>query len=88
MRVVADPEAVSFIAEHGGRLYVYADAGDLKHVKTTRPDDESQEFEEIEANGFLLYVDPLRSRAASASASQTRARSTFGPLGASCTVSS
>lgn len=57
MPVVADPEAVSFIAEHGGQLYVYADAAGLKHVKTQRPHDGSLQFEEIEADGFLMYVE-------------------------------
>jgi hypothetical protein len=55
--VVADPEAVSFIAEHGGSLYVYADASGLKHVKTHAPDDGSIRFEQIEADGFLMYVE-------------------------------
>ncbi len=57
MAVVADREAVSFIAEHGGRLYVYADAAGLKHVKTNPPDDFSLKFEEIEADGFLMFVE-------------------------------
>jgi hypothetical protein len=57
MPVVADSEAVSFIAEHGCSLYVYADAGGLKHVKTERPSDPSLHFEQIEAEGFLMYVD-------------------------------
>ena len=41
MAVVADPEAVAFIAEHGGRLYVYADGAGMKHVKTAPPHDAS-----------------------------------------------
>jgi len=45
--VDADPEAVSFIAEHGGRLYVYADKAGLKHVKTEPPQDPSIRFEQI-----------------------------------------
>jgi len=57
MSVVADPEAVSFIAEHGGRLYVYADAAGLKHVKTEPPREASIRFEQIEADGFLMYVE-------------------------------
>jgi hypothetical protein len=55
--VVADPEAVSFIAEHGGSLFVYADASGLKHVKTEAPDDPSIRFDRIEADGFLMYVE-------------------------------
>lgn len=57
MAVVADPEAVSFIAQHGGRRYVYADAAGLKHVKTQPPDDPSLQLLEIEADGFLMYVE-------------------------------
>jgi hypothetical protein len=56
MAVIADPEAVAFIAERGGRLYVWADAHDLKQVKTEPPDDHSIQFEQIEADGFELYV--------------------------------
>lgn len=55
--VVADPEAVTFIAERGGRLYVYADASGLKHVKTEAPNDPSIRFEQIDADGFLMYVE-------------------------------
>jgi hypothetical protein len=57
MSVVADPEAISFIAEHGGRLYVYADKAGMKHVKTEPPHDPSIRFEQIEADGFLMYVE-------------------------------
>jgi hypothetical protein len=57
LSVVADPEAVSFIAEHGGSLYVFADASGLKHVKTEPPDDPSIRFEQVEAEGLLMYVE-------------------------------
>jgi hypothetical protein len=57
MSVVADPEAVAFIAEHGGSLYVYADSSGLKHVKTAAPSDPSIRFDQIEADGFLMYVE-------------------------------
>jgi hypothetical protein len=55
--VVADPEAVSFIAKHGGSLYVYADASGLKHIKTEAPDDPSIQFKQVAADGFLMYVE-------------------------------
>jgi len=55
--IVADPQAVSFIADNGGRLYVYADASDLKHVKTAPPADAAIRFKQIEADGFTLYVE-------------------------------
>lgn len=57
MSVVADPQAVSFIVEHGGCLYVYADKAGMKHVKTEPPHDTSIQFEQIEADGFLMYVE-------------------------------
>ena len=56
MAVVADPEAVSYIAERGGRLYVYADPSGLKHVKTNPPSDPAIRFRQIEAVSFLFYV--------------------------------
>jgi hypothetical protein len=55
--VVADPEAVSFIVAHGGRLYVYADKAGVKHVKTEPPHDSSIRFEQIEADGFWMFVE-------------------------------
>jgi len=57
MAVVADPDAVSFITERGGRLYVYADHAGMKHVRTEPPRDPSIRFEQIEADGFLMYVE-------------------------------
>ena len=54
--VVADPEAVSLIAAHGGHLYVYADASGQKHVQTEAPNDPSIRFGQIEADGFLMFV--------------------------------
>jgi hypothetical protein len=57
MAVVADPEAVRFIAEHGGRVYVYADRAGLKHVKTQVPDDTSLRFEQVDGDGFQLFVE-------------------------------
>jgi hypothetical protein len=55
--VLADPEAVSFIAERGGSLYVFADRAGLKHVKTEPPGDHSIRFKQIDARGFVLYVE-------------------------------
>lgn len=57
MPVVADPDAVAFITERGGRLYVYADKAGLKHVKTEAPDDPSIHFEQINADGFVMFVE-------------------------------
>lgn len=57
MSVLADPEAVAFIAERGGQLYVYADAAGLKHVKTEAPDNPSLHFEQVNADGFVMFVE-------------------------------
>ncbi len=56
-RTLVDPKAVSFIAEHGGSLHVYADASGRKHVTTEAPNDPSIRFEQIEADGFLMFVE-------------------------------
>ena len=56
MRVEADPEAVRFISERGGRLYVYASAAGLQHVSTEAPDDPSLRFEQLTADGFFFFV--------------------------------
>lgn len=55
--VDADPEAVAFIGEHGGHLYVYADSAGLKHVKTDAPSDPSIQFEQVQADGFVMFVE-------------------------------
>ena len=55
MAVEADPDAVVFIVEHGGRVYVWADAGGLKHVSTEAPNREVR-FDRLTASGFHLYV--------------------------------
>lgn len=57
MAVVADPEAVEFIAEHGGRVWVYAVGEGLKHVTTDAPDDQSIRFEQLTGEGFQLFVE-------------------------------
>ena len=56
LNVVADPKAVSLIKAHGGRLYVYTDESGQKHVQTEAPNDPSFRFRQIEADGFLMYV--------------------------------
>jgi len=55
--VEADPEALGFIAEHGGRVYVYASAAGLKHVTTSAPDEPSLQFEQLDGDGFQLFVE-------------------------------
>jgi hypothetical protein len=56
-KVIANPEAVSLIKSHGGRLYVYLDESGQKRVQTEAPNDQSVQFEQVEAeDGFLMYV--------------------------------
>ena len=57
MSVVADPEAVSFIGAHRGRIYVYGDASGPRDIKTEAADDPFVRFEQIKADGFLMYVE-------------------------------
>src|SRR5579884_3425132 len=54
--VKASPNAVEFIEEHGGRLYVWADDSGLEHVRT-EPPDHPVDFAERSCGGFDLYVD-------------------------------
>jgi hypothetical protein len=55
--VEAEPEAVRFITEHGGSLWVYAVGDGLKQVKTRAPDDTGLRFEQIDADGFQLFIE-------------------------------
>jgi hypothetical protein len=55
--VEADPEAVRFIAEHGGRVFVYASEAGLKHVSTDAPADTGMRLEQIDGDGFQLFVE-------------------------------
>jgi hypothetical protein len=55
-QVVADPDAVAFAVQHGGGVYVWADEGGFKHVKTQAPDDASIEFDEYVGDGLTLYA--------------------------------
>jgi hypothetical protein len=62
MSVIAEPKAVSFIAERGGRLYVYTVGDGLKQVRTEPPGDPSIRFDQIEAEGFVMYVEDALGR--------------------------
>jgi hypothetical protein len=55
--VVADPEAVSFIAEHGGSLYVYTDPSGPKHVTTEARKRAIDPVPADPAGGFLVSVE-------------------------------
>ncbi len=57
MAVEATPDALRFIAEHGGRVYVYTVGEGLKQVKTDAPDDPSIRFEQVNGDGFQLFVE-------------------------------
>jgi hypothetical protein len=56
MRVEATERAREFIAEHGGKLYVWSDAHEFGHAKPTPPD-EPIDWVEYPAEGFTLYQD-------------------------------
>ena len=62
MSVIAEPNAVSFIAERGGFLYVYTVGDGLKQVRTEPPGDSSIRFDQIEAEGFVMYVEDALGR--------------------------
>ena len=62
MSVIAEPKAVSFIAERGGFLYVYTVGDGLKRVRTEPPRDSSIRFDQIEAEGFVMYVEDALGR--------------------------
>jgi hypothetical protein len=54
--VVADPDAVEFVAEHGGEVFVWADDAGLKHVRVERPDNDVS-FRSVPASDLSLFVD-------------------------------
>ena len=56
IKVDADANAVAFIQERGGRLFVWASNAGIEH-ETTKPR-EGIDFVRLEGNGFELFVDP------------------------------
>ena len=65
MRVVASPEAVAFVRERGGRLFMLA-ADERLLLPVTRLDSstepkENREFHRVPVEGFELYL-PVRMR--------------------------
>src|SRR5664279_1188078 len=55
IRVVADDEAVSFIEERGGVLYVWLSGAGIEH-ETTKPH-QGVSFVSLRGEGFELHVD-------------------------------
>jgi hypothetical protein len=55
--VVVQPEAAAFIRDNGGRVFVWADASGLEHVRFHRPAG-AIAWNEIHADGVMLLVDP------------------------------
>lgn len=65
MRVLASPEARSYIREHGGLLFVWVKAprgmirGALRLLKTsTEPPPDALDWQRVESHGFVLFLPP------------------------------
>jgi hypothetical protein len=56
MEIEAGEHALEFIAEHGGKLYIWIDEADFGHASPTPPDREI-EWVELSEDGFTLYQD-------------------------------
>jgi hypothetical protein len=56
VEIKATEHALEFIAEHGGKLYVWSDEHDFGHAKPTPPDDPI-DWVEYPEDGFTLYQD-------------------------------
>jgi hypothetical protein len=54
--IVANDDAREYVAEHGGKVYVWIHESGLKHV-ATHPPDEATDWDTIEGEGITLYVD-------------------------------
>ena len=61
MRVEASPEAIGFVQEHGGKLYVWAKIARCCHGASTTLQTSSEpgerSFRRVGAEGFELYLD-------------------------------
>ncbi|HWE81466.1 MAG TPA: hypothetical protein VG265_07435 [Gaiellaceae bacterium] len=59
MKVEASEHALEFIAEHGGKLYIWTDESDFGHAKPEPPHDPSTPIDWIEyaGDGWTLYQD-------------------------------
>jgi hypothetical protein len=60
MRVVASPEAVAFVRERGGRLYMWPHStgccGPVLWLESSLEPRADREFRRVPADGFELYV--------------------------------
>ena len=65
MKVLATPEARSFVREHGGLLFVWVKAprgmvrGAFRFLKTsTTPPEDALDWQRFETKGFVLFLPP------------------------------
>ena len=64
MRVLASPEARSFIRERGGLVFVWVKSrgpirGALQLLRTsTEPPEDALEWQRVETKGFVLFLPP------------------------------
>jgi hypothetical protein len=56
VEIEATADAVEFITEHGGNLYVWADEVGLEHASPKQPGGD-HEFTEYPAEGFTFHLD-------------------------------
>lgn len=57
IKVVANDETRKFVAEHGGKVYIWIHESGLKHVATHPPEDDPTDWDEIDGDGMTLFVD-------------------------------
>jgi hypothetical protein len=62
-QIHASSDAVAFIVRNGGRLFVWADESDMKHVKFHPPDTQI-EFKQLPCDLFEFNVDTTIAEAA------------------------
>ena len=63
MKVIARPDAIRLIQEHGGALYVWTElrrccSGGMTLLKTAAKPPGRRSFERFDAPGFELWFDP------------------------------
>jgi hypothetical protein len=56
VRIEASDKALEFIAEHGGKLYIWADESEIGHASVTAPDDPI-DWVKYADEGLTLYQD-------------------------------
>ncbi|HEY4349372.1 MAG TPA: hypothetical protein VGM80_17485 [Gaiellaceae bacterium] len=56
MEIEASEKALEFIAEHGGKLYIWSDGSDFGHASPTPPEEQIDWIEYAE-DGYTVYQD-------------------------------